>query len=673
MKEDISGLIESAMTGDRQSMDQLIQRVQPRIRAYILRSTLNEDLTEDIVQETMLQLITSLKTLTDITRFWPWLYKIASNKKISHFRKAKTHPAMHFSNMEPHLLESAMEDEYADDATEKPALQELHKLIMATMQKLSGTERSILSLRCFEDMPYDQIAEISGCTQSTARVQFLRARKKLRSSLKRQGLSGKAILPSLVLFGKLTADKTLAPSVTSASVTLNTGMTTAQVAVATIKAGFVQYATTTATAAAVVILAHIGWNQMHPHPYPDREDVQTIHYTVQGVGELDESDLEKAVRPNNRSRKGDVDEGPYYSKGAFEQYLQFPDGPDGPVLVRMQRWGLDAATHQNTDKLCGWLQNGRANYYFAKGFADGSTRIYITNDPIGMLILPTDSPEMVDFLMEHCGNLDRIRYTRDRKTGLLTGKYDNRVPAVKDYKTEYAYNSLTEADFTPFWPKDAGVYDERDAMHYRGWTLFSFEGHLGETPIHGKGKLPFTYEAWQDNKPWLDIQIGDSIHILDTENGAYLVDTATGKVTSYPSGTFFTGISRPWTGLRAYDTLRRDAANERIPFKAKRIGETATVNLSREIGDSTYNVNYTIEMYTDVISRIDLIEEGENPVTGQLTFTYAQDDLADWRAGFTEPTVPTKKTTDRQFAKHHWLLDLLEKRYGTPQTVLAAQ
>ena len=673
MKEDISGLIESAIAGDQQSMDELIRRVQPRIRAYILRSTLNEDLTEDIVQETMLQLITSLKTLTNITRFWPWLYKIAANKKISHFRKTKNHPAMHFSSMEPHLLESAMEDEYSDDVTEKPGLQELHKLIMATMQKLSGTERSILSLRCFEDMPYDQIAEINDCTQSTARVQFLRARKKLKSSLLRQGLSGKAILPSLVLFGKLTADKTLAPSVTSASVTLNTGMTTVQVAIATVKAGVVQYTTATAAAAAVVVLAHLGWAQMHPHPYPDREDVQSVHYTVQGVGELDESNLEEVMRPNNRSRKGDVDEGPYYSKGAFEQYLQFPEGPDGPVLVRMQRWELDKVTHQKGGKQCGWLQNGRANYYHAIGFADGSTRIYITNDPIGMLILPTDSPEMVDFLMAHSNNIDRIRYTRDQKTGLITTKHDNRVPEVKDYQTEYAYNSLTEADFAPFWSKNAAVYDQRDAMHYRGWTLFSFEGHLGEMEIHGKGKLPFTYDAWKDNKPWLDIHLGDSIHIMDTEKGACLTDITTGKVTSYPAGTFFTGIGRPWTGLRAYDTLRRDAATERIPFEAERIGETATVNLSRQLGNSTYSVNYTIDMLTDVITQIDLTEDGENPVAGQLTFTYAQDDLADWQRRFTEPTVPTEKPTDRQFAKHHWLLDLLEKRSGNQQAVLAAQ
>jgi len=656
MKEDLSGFIESAIAGDQKSMDELLKRVQPRIRAYILRSTLNEDLTEDIVQETMLQLLSSLKTLTDASRFWPWLYTIATNKKNSYFRKLKRHPVMHFSAMKDYQLESAMKAD-GGDVFEKPALRELHSVVMKTMETLSGTERSVLSLRCFDNMPYHEIAAINGCSQSTVRVQFLRARKKLKRCLTRQGLSRKAVLPALILFGKLTADETLATTVTASSVTLGTGMTAAQVTIATIKAGIVKYTVATAATVAVIAGGHTAWVQTHPHPYPQRNEVKSVHYTVQGVGFLDESDLEVAAKPSNRSRKADVDDGPYFSKGAFEQYLHFPEGPDGPMLVRMQRWGLDSKTHINTDKLCGWLQNGTKNYYYAAGLG----RIYITNDPIGMLILPTDPPEMIEFLLRYGSNQEDIKYARDRKTGLLKEKKDSRVKSIKNYKTEYAYNSLTEDDFTPFWPKDVAVVDERDAMHYRGWTYVAIAGHLGDTPIQGKARIPFSYTAWQKHKPWLEIHIGDSIRIVDTAEGACLIDETSGKLTSFPSGTFFTGLGRPWTGIRAYDTLRRDAAADRIPFAANRKDETATVNLKQKLATNTYQIDYTVNMYTDVVKQIDLTTTGTDPVTGQLMFTYAQDDLDIWKSSFEEPMLPPiEMTASDQPEKHHWLLGLLE-------------
>ncbi|MHC4552247.1 MAG: RNA polymerase sigma factor [Planctomycetota bacterium] len=651
MKEDVSGLIKSAIAGDQQSMNDLVQRVQPRIRAYILRSTLNEDLTEDIVQETMLQLLSSLKTLTNTSRFWPWLYRIANNKKISHFRKANRHP-VHFSSIQEHLLESAMHDE-CDEISDGPALKELHGMILKTMEKLTHSERSILSLRCFENMPYNEIAEINGYAQTTARVQFLRARKKLKSNLVKQGLSRKAVLPALVLFGKFTADEAVAGTVTASSVSLTGGMTATQTVIATVKVGLVKYVTATAAAATITALGHTAWVQTHPHPYPPRDTVQSVHYTVQGIGLLDESDEKVAARPNNRSRKGDVDDGPYYSKGAYEQYLHFPEGPDGPVLVRMQRWELDPRTHQNTGKLCSWLQNGKAHYYF---FA-GPNRIYITNDPVGMLVLPTDSPEMVDFLLAHSSYQDNVLYSRDRKTGLIKNRKDRRVQTVGSYKTEYAYNSLTEGDFEPFWPEVKGTVDERDAMHYRGWTYVTIEGNLGEMTIQGQARIPFSYAAWKEHKPWLDITIGDKLHLIDTADGACLIDESAGTQTTYPAETFFTGLGRPWIGIRAYDTLRRDAARERIPFKNERKDETATVSLTRQVGKSQYEVKYTIDMLTDIITQIDLTN---GDTQGQLTLTYVQDNIEAVASHYQQPSLPMTTVSVKSPQTSHWLMGLLK-------------
>lgn len=651
MKTDVSELvIRVAADKGHEHMEELIEAVQPRIRAYILRCTLNEDLTEDILQETMLQVLISLKSLKNPERFWPWLYKIASNKIISHFRKDKYHSSIRFSAMEDHILESALQDK-SRPHDDQPVLQEMYSLILQSMESLSASQRSVLSLRCFEGLQYQEIAEAVGCTESSARVQFLRARKKLHSSLTRHGFSKKVALPALVLFGKLTAgQEALAATITPATVIFETGLTTAQTVAAVIQAYFLKSAAAIAAVAAVFFMGQIAWNQIHPHPYPQREQVQSVHYTVQGIGLVEEDNKVVAVQPANRRGKADVDVGPYYSKGAYEQWLQFPQGPDGPVLVRMQRWNID-----KTQKQCAWLQNGRANYYYYAG----DNEIYITNDPIGMLTLPTDSPEMADFLLQHAEYQENIKYARDRKTGLLKNRNDNRVPSVKNFKTEYAYNTLAEQDFEPFWPKDAGVIDQRDPMHYRGWTNFTFEGTLGSLSITGKGQLPFSYTASLEHAPWLKVQVGDSLRILDTPDGACMIDEETGQTRHYPAGTFFVGLGRPWSGIRAYDTLRRDAAAEGIPFSTKRIEETGRVLLERKLGPDTYKIQYTVDMAKDVIDTIQFVRSGSQPTKGSLKFTYAQQ-IEDLAGPFEQPELPQTNPKTAHPEPHHWLLTLLE-------------
>ncbi len=633
MDAKLTELIGLAAAGRQEQMDELIKTAQPRIRSYILRCTLNEDLTEDLLQETMLQLLVSIKSLKNAERFWPWLYKIASNKVISYFRKNKHHSSIQFSAMEDHLVESALQD--TRKTVDQPARQELYTIILNTMEKLSPTQRSVLSLRCFEGMKYQEIAAATGYSETTARVNFLRARQKLKSSLRKQGLSKKAVLPALVLFGKLTAEEAVAAAITPATVTFEMGLTAAETIVTAIKAYLLKTALATLTITTTVVVGHAAWEQISPSPFPPRNEVQSVHYTVQGIGLVQEDNKAIAVLPANRSRKADVDVGPYYCKGAYEQWLQFPDGPDGPVLVRMQRWGMDPKTHETTDKQCGWLQNGRANYYYYAG----DNTLYITNDPVGMLILPTDSPEMVDFLSKYSQYQDSIKYTCDRKTGLAKAKKDNRVPSVKNYNTEYVYNTLSEQDFEPFWPKDAGVIDQRDPMHYRGWTYFTIAGNLGDLPIRGKGQIPFSYNAFLEHKPWLDLQIGDSLRILDTARGACLIDEDTGQTRHYPSGTFFVGLGRPWSGIRAYDTLRRDAAEDKIPFSDKRVNETGRVLLERKLGPDTYTIQYTVDMAKDVTDTIQFVRSGTEPAKGKLKLAYAQE-LEDLAGEFEEPRLP---------------------------------
>jgi len=649
MNKELPELIDKAVV-DSGFMDQLVHQVQPRLRAYILRCTLNPDLADDILQETMLQMVKSLKSLQDRTHFWPWLYRVASNKIAAHFRREGRRSMVRFSAMEDSYVESLLEDEKGVFTCHTDR-RELHGLVLKAIEKLNPIQRSVFSLRCFEDFSYEQIADSVGCETSTARVHFFRARQVLQSRLKKQGISGGAVVPALVFFGKITAgEKTLAAGITASSVKFSSGMTILQTAVAAAKAGFLKATVATGAVAATVVLGHTAWVNTHPHPYPAREQVESVHYTVHGIGLVDEKKLAEQMRPAARSRKAEVDIGPYSSKGAYEMWTRFPETPDGPIFVRMQRWGLNPKTHENKAKLCGWLQNGRANYYYASGL----NRVYITNDPIGMLILPTDPPELAEFLAKYLKYQDNVKYSYDRKTGLIKSKADSRVPSVGRYKTEYAYNVLSEEDFKPFWPADAGVVEQRDTMHRRGWTYFTVEGTYKGHPVSGCGRMPFTYEKYQEHKPWLHVSIGSEMEIIDTPDGAVVMYGSESHRSAYPPETFFTGFGRPWIGIRAYDTTRRDAAKERIPFTYDRQDETSTVVILKE----PERIEYKIDMLTDVIDTITLYGP-EKEIAGEITFRYAQE-LDQWPEIPDLPTLPVWASQEPVLRGVYGMFELLD-------------
>ena len=77
--------------------------------------------------------------------------------------------------------------------------------------------------------------------------------------------------------------------------------------------------------------------------------------------------------------------------------------------------------------------------------------------------------------------------------------------------------------------------------------------------------------------------IGDSLEIVDTSAGAYLA-TADGKVTAtYPSGSYFKGLARPWMGIHTVDIVRRDAVEKRVRFSSKSLKEDGSTYIVRGV------------------------------------------------------------------------------------------
>lgn len=158
-------LVDQARLGDKESLEQLAKLAQESLRDDVYRMSLDAHLTDDIVQETILEMVKILGELKESDRFWPWLYKIALNKLRLHHRREKVRRTVPIS-------EAAV---VAGQKREMPELvaEELKEVVSNAMQGLKSEHRIVLSLRCYKEMEYAAIAETMGCSEFAARKLFL--------------------------------------------------------------------------------------------------------------------------------------------------------------------------------------------------------------------------------------------------------------------------------------------------------------------------------------------------------------------------------------------------------------------------------------------------------------------------------------------------------------------
>ena len=124
-------LVELAQRGDKQSLERLAGIAGERLRVYVYRLTQNNDLTQEIVQESLLEMCKVLGKLQRGDRFWSWLYGIATNKLHRHYRTERT--LQHAAASEERRRGSMKERQ---GGFENLVGQELKQIVSTAMQKL---------------------------------------------------------------------------------------------------------------------------------------------------------------------------------------------------------------------------------------------------------------------------------------------------------------------------------------------------------------------------------------------------------------------------------------------------------------------------------------------------------------------------------------------------------
>lgn len=175
-------LIAAALDGSEAAFGALVDRYKDRVFRLLGRYCRDAVEREDLAQEVFLKVFRKLHTFKHDSQFFTWVYRITVNAASDHLSRASTRRLR--------LVEDAEVFHRADDYGEHPAAPleaaEVAAITRAVVDQLPEKFRTILVLREFEGLAYNEIAEVLGCQLGTVESRLFRARKRFKDAMSQQ-------------------------------------------------------------------------------------------------------------------------------------------------------------------------------------------------------------------------------------------------------------------------------------------------------------------------------------------------------------------------------------------------------------------------------------------------------------------------------------------------------
>lgn len=182
-------LIERVKRGDQKAFELLVVKYQRKIERLIGRMVRDQDLIQDIAQETFIRAYRALPQFRGESAFYTWLYRIAVNTAKKALVELKRDPVISeaaFALAGDEEETSRVENELSDGETPEAVLasKEIAATVNAAIEALSEDLRQAITLREIEGLSYEEISEVMNCPIGTVRSRIFRAREAIAQRLR---------------------------------------------------------------------------------------------------------------------------------------------------------------------------------------------------------------------------------------------------------------------------------------------------------------------------------------------------------------------------------------------------------------------------------------------------------------------------------------------------------
>ena len=178
-------LVERVQKGDKRAFNLLVQKYQHKVINIIMRYVKSQTEAQDVAQETFIKAYRGMANFRSDSSFYTWLYRIAVNASKDHITaqiRRRAGLEVDADDAEFFAGNEIMHDNHSPESL--ISTEEIKHKLFDYIDTLPEELREVLRMREFEEMSYEEIAEIMGCPLGTVRSRLFRARQAVDAMLK---------------------------------------------------------------------------------------------------------------------------------------------------------------------------------------------------------------------------------------------------------------------------------------------------------------------------------------------------------------------------------------------------------------------------------------------------------------------------------------------------------
>ncbi|MDR0865467.1 MAG: sigma-70 family RNA polymerase sigma factor [Candidatus Symbiothrix sp.] len=176
-EEALQGLRSGEPAAQKKAFEQIVNHYSEKLYWQIRKLVLSHDDANDLLQNTFIKAWTSVDLFRGDSKLSTWLYKIAINESITFLNKQRAHSHVSIDDEASLLIGKLETDDYFDGDEIQLKLQ---KAILTLPEK----QRVVFNLRYYDEMPYEEMSEVTGTSVGALKASYHHATKKIEEILK---------------------------------------------------------------------------------------------------------------------------------------------------------------------------------------------------------------------------------------------------------------------------------------------------------------------------------------------------------------------------------------------------------------------------------------------------------------------------------------------------------
>lgn len=159
---------------DLDKLGLLFERYKKPLFGFFYNLNRNQELSEDLVQNTFLRILKYRHLFRGEGDFRTWMFHIARNVSHDHYRKDKLKAKDNVEDWQDQLI-------HHENKSSELEQQDEQTLLAVAMERLPADRREILLLSKYQEKKYKEIGEVLGCSEGAVKVKVFRALQELKA------------------------------------------------------------------------------------------------------------------------------------------------------------------------------------------------------------------------------------------------------------------------------------------------------------------------------------------------------------------------------------------------------------------------------------------------------------------------------------------------------------